>query len=122
MKNEEKTAWDRWLDAATHSLRLHPDLELARQELLDHLEDKTADLQRIFPDLTQDAAKEMALEQMGDPEEIDRAMEQAHSKLWGTLYWAIYALLQVTKLAMVLILPLYLWLAVFPLAFAWWPF
>ena len=121
-KDGTGTGWDQWLNAATHSLRTHPDMDLARQELRDHLEDKTADLRRIFPDLTAEAAEEMALTQMGDAGEISRELAQVHSKLWGTLYWLSYGLLGVAKLAAILFLPLYLWATVFPLAFDWWPF
>ena len=41
----------RWLDRAAAGIRSRPDREAVRAELEAHLEDKTADLVRIFPDL-----------------------------------------------------------------------
>ena len=43
----------RWLDRAAAGIRSRPDREAVRAELEAHLEDKTADPVRIFPDLWQ---------------------------------------------------------------------
>ena len=50
----ETGAWGlaRWLDTATRGIRFKPDRAAVRAELAAHLEDKRADLQRIFPDLS----------------------------------------------------------------------
>jgi len=124
MKKKQETAapWGQWLDRATRGLRNHPDWTLARQELLDHLEDKTADLERIFPGMTREEAQELALSQMGDPEEIGAALTRAHSRVLGALYWIFQGIIVLTGLVMLLVLPLYLWLMVLPLAVPNWPF
>lgn len=59
----------RWLDRAAAGIRSRPDREAVRAELEAHLEDKTADLVRIFPDL-----ERQAVEQMGDAEEIGKEL------------------------------------------------
>ena len=41
-----------WLDTAVKGIRFGPDRRAVRAELAGHLEDKSADLRRIFPDLT----------------------------------------------------------------------
>ena len=48
-----------WLYIATRGIRFRPDREAARAELAAHLEDKQADLQRIFPDLSPEEAEHM---------------------------------------------------------------
>lgn len=55
----------RWLDRAAAGIRSRPDREAVRAELEAHLEDKTADLVRIFPDLGRQEAERQAVEQMG---------------------------------------------------------
>lgn len=62
----------RWLDRAAAGIRSRPDREAVRAELEAHLEDKTADLVRIFPDLERQEAERQAVEQMGDAEEIGK--------------------------------------------------
>ena len=42
----------RWLDTAVKGVRFGPDRAAVRAELEAHLEDKEADLRRIFPDMT----------------------------------------------------------------------
>ena len=44
--------WSDWLDRAAGLIRFGPDRAEVRAELRAHLEDKTADLRRIFPDMT----------------------------------------------------------------------
>lgn len=121
-KQEIAAPWKQWLDTATRGLKNHPDWGLARQELLDHLEDKTADLERIFPGMTHEEAQELALSRMGDPEEIGAALARAHSKVLGALYWIFQGMIGFTGLVMILVLPLYLWFVVLPLAVPNWPF
>ena len=53
----------RWLDRAAAGIRSRPDREAVRAELEAHLEDKTADLVRIFPDLGRQEAERQAVEQ-----------------------------------------------------------
>ena len=55
-----------WLDTATRGIRFRPDRAAVRAELAAHLEDKTADFQRIFPDMTGEEAERRAVDEMGD--------------------------------------------------------
>jgi len=55
----------RWLDTATAGIRFQPDRKAVKEELAAHLEDKTADFQRIFPNMTREEAEDRALDQMG---------------------------------------------------------
>lgn len=68
----------RWLDRAAAGIRSRPDREAVRAELEAHLEDKTADLVRIFPDLGRQEAERQAVEQMGDAEEIGKELARLH--------------------------------------------
>ena len=81
-----------WLNAATRSIRFKPDRVAVRAELFAHLEDKQADLRRIFPDMTLGEAERRALESMGDPEELGRELAKIHSPwlgyLWVLSRWA----------------------------------
>ena len=76
----------RWLDTATRGIRFKPDRAAVRRELADHLEDKRADLQRIFPDLSLQEAESRALKAMGDPEELGRELARIHRPWLGYLW------------------------------------
>lgn len=81
-----------WLDAATRGIRFKPDRMAVREELFAHLEDKQADLRRIFPDMTRGEAERRAVESMGDAEELGRALAKIHKPwlgyLWVMSRWA----------------------------------
>ena len=62
-----------WLDTAVGGIRFGPDRKEVRAELQAHLEDKTADLQRIFPDISPEEAEAWAIGEMGDAEELRSA-------------------------------------------------
>lgn len=94
-----------WLTAATKGIRFGPDREAVMQELRDHLEDKTADLMRIFPDMAGWEAEDMALSRMGDPEEIGMELAKIHRPWLGYLWQASGIILKV--LAAVLIFALF---------------
>ncbi len=83
----------RWLDTATRGIRFRPDRAAVRRELAAHLEDKQADLQRIFPDLSHQEAEARALASMGDPEELGRELAKIHRPwlgyLWAASRWAL---------------------------------
>ena len=64
---------DRWLDQAVSGIRFGPDRAAVRAELEAHMEDKAADLQRIFPDISREEAEERTLSEMGDPAEIGKS-------------------------------------------------
>ena len=82
-----------WTRTATKQIRFGPDREAVVRELLEHIEDKKLDLERIFPDMTGDEAMEMALSQMGDPEEIGRELGKIHKPWLGYIWQASRILL-----------------------------
>ena len=94
MAHQPHTTWS-WLTAATRGIRFGPDREAVRAELYGHLEDKIADLRRIFPDLKREEAEDMALSQMGDPDAIGRELARLHRPwlgyLWRASRWASVA-------------------------------
>ena len=67
-----------WLDTAVSGIRFGPDRKAVRAELEGHIEDKTADLQRIFPGIPEEEARERALSGMGDPEELKISLAKVH--------------------------------------------
>lgn len=81
-----------WLDEAVKGIVFRPDRAAVRQELADHLEDKSRDLARIFPNMTPQEAEERTLEQMGDPAEIGRQLTRIHRPWLGWL-WRVSQLL-----------------------------
>ena len=93
---ERRNGPDAWLDTATAGVRFGPDRAAVRGELEAHLEDKAADLQRIFPELTAEEARVRALEQMGDAAEIGRELAKIHRPwlgwLWRASKWTAAAL------------------------------
>ena len=99
----------RWLETATAGIPFGPDRRAVRRELEEHLEDKARDLQRIFPDLTREAALERACAGMGDAAEVGRALARVHRPWLGYLWRASQVLL---ALALV-------WLAVVVIPLAW---
>ena len=72
-----------WLYIATRGIRFRPDREAARAELAAHLEDKQADLQRIFPDLSPEEAERRAVESMGDAWEVRKQLAKIHKPWLG---------------------------------------
>lgn len=76
----------RWLDTATRGIRFRPDRAAVRAELAAHLEDKQADLHRIFPDIPPEEAEQRALAAMGDPEELGRELAKIHRPWLGYLW------------------------------------
>ena len=79
---------DRWLDEATRGIRFGPDRRAVSEELAAHLEDKTADLQRIFPDMTEAEARERTISEMGNATELGKELARIH-KPWLGWLWAV---------------------------------
>ena len=102
-EQEKRAPAEGWLDKATASIRFGPDRKEVRAELSAHLEDKALDFQRIFPDLTEEEAKERAAAEMGDPEEIGKELAQLHKPLLGYAWLASKVLLGVVIGAAVLL-------------------
>lgn len=95
----ENMALLRWLETAVSGIRFKPDRLAVRAELYAHLEDKTLDLIRIFPDIDPDEARDRALAGMGDAEELKKKLEKIHRPWLGYLWtasrflvWALLAL------------------------------
>ena len=86
---------DQWLDKATAGIRFGPDRRAVSEELAAHLEDKAADLRRIFPDMTEEEAWERATSEMGDPAEIGKALARLHKPWLGYLWRASQVLMAV---------------------------
>ena len=84
---EQKTT-SAWLHTAVAGIRFRPDREAVERELREHIEDKTLDLMRIFPDMTEEEARERALSQMGDPVEIGKELAKIHKPWLGYLWRA----------------------------------
>lgn len=88
-----------WLSIATSGIRFGPDREAVRAELMEHMEDKSADLLRIFPDMTEEEAGEQALAGMGDAWELKKELARVHRPWLGWLWrctqvlvWGLLAL------------------------------
>ena len=86
--SQKSGAAAQWLDEAVKGIRFGPDRAAVRAELEAHLEDKAADLQRIFPDMLPEDAEARALEDMGDPAEIGKALARIHKPWLGYLWRA----------------------------------
>ena len=93
-----------WLHTAVAGIRFKPDRKAVEAELREHIEDKTLDLMRIFPDMTAEEAGERALSQMGDPEEIGRELAKVH-KPWLGYLWVVTR----TVLLLVLVVSAFRW-------------
>ncbi len=85
---QEKSPQDQWLDEATRGIRFGDDRRAVRAELQAHLEDKAADLQRIFPGLDRRRILSRVLEEMGDPEDLSQALAAVH-KPWLGYLWTV---------------------------------
>ena len=89
----------RWLDTAVGGIRFGPDRAAVREELEAHMEDKAADLQRIFPGISREEAEERALSEMGDPAEIGKELARVHKPWLGWLWRASGVLLALVLIA-----------------------
>ena len=92
-EQEKRAPAAEWLDAATRPIRFGPDRRAVRRELEEHLEDKALDLQRIFPDLSQEEAWARAVSEMGDGAELGRELAKLHKPLLGYVWLASKVLL-----------------------------
>ena len=100
--SQKSGAAAQWLDEAVKGIRFGPDRAAVRAELEAHLEDKEADLRRIFPDMTPEEAEARALSQMGSPEEIGKELARIHKPWLGYLWRASQAALAAVLLMLVL--------------------
>lgn len=101
--NNLRQSWESWLDTAVGGIRFGYDRRAVRAELSAHLEDKAADLQRIFPDMTAKEAEQRALGEMGDAEELRSALAKIHRPWLGWLWRASQAALALLLLVMAIV-------------------
>ena len=86
MDGKQNTARE-WLETATKGIRFRPDRLAVEAELREHLEDKTADMARIFHIEGEEVERE-ALKRMGDPEELGKKLAKIHRPWLGYLWLA----------------------------------
>lgn len=94
---------ENWLDTAVSGIRFGPDRRAVREELEGHIEDKAADLMRIFPDIPDGEARERALAGMGDPEALKISLARVHKPWLGRL-WVLSCLTLVPAAAVALVM------------------
>jgi len=82
----DNQAWRNWCEEVLTQVRFQPDHPAIRQELMAHLEDSCADLERLGYD--RDLAEQRALGAMGSASLVGSAMDRAHHPLWGWLWQA----------------------------------
>lgn len=70
------------MDRVVQHVRFRPDRGAVRRELAGHLDDSAAALQQA-EGMDAETAYAQAVENMGDPDEIGRALDRAHSPLLG---------------------------------------
>lgn len=92
---------ERWLNRAASEIKFRPDREMVRAELRGHIEDKIADLQRIFPDIPESEARDRALMGMGDVDELSCSLAKVHKPWLGRLWYACRGLLILSVLVWV---------------------
>lgn len=92
---QEKKGWTPrgWVGAATGGIRFKPDREAVQAELLAHIEDKRADLRRLYPEMNERELDALATRQMGDPGQVGRALARLHRPWLGYLWRASQVLL-----------------------------
>ena len=101
---DNKMTRGEWLYKATREIRFKLDREEVEEELRAHLEDKLEDIHRIFPDIPAEEAEQRILADMGDPEEVGKALARIHRPWWGYLWRASRVLL-----AVLLVVNLFFW-------------
>ena len=83
-----------WRATVVERVRFKPDRQAIAAELTAHYEDHVRDLERL--DYPPELAKQRALEAMGDPEAIGRALDRVHKPwlgwLWRLSRWLMAAL------------------------------
>lgn len=99
--NRAREEW--WLDLATSGIRFGPDRRAVSEELAAHLEDKTADFRRIFPDMTESEVWDRTLSEMGDPRELGKELAKIHRPWLGYLWRASQAALAAALLVLLVL-------------------
>lgn len=94
-------AFRNWCTQVTEQVRFWPDRKDIAKELTAHYEDHVRDLERL--DYPTKLAERRALDAMGDPEEIGRALDRVH-KPWLGWLWIVSRVVLLLTLVTVLIL------------------
>jgi len=89
---------DKWLDTAVSDICFAPDRQSVREELEGHIEDRAADLRRVFPDIPEEEALSRALAGMGDAEELKVELARIHRPWMGWLWKLSQVILAVVLL------------------------
>lgn len=88
---QECRAWRVWCESVLTQVRFRPDHPAIWKELMAHLEDSRADLERLGYERA--LAEQRALDAMGSAFLVGSAMDQAHHPFWGWLWQVTRALL-----------------------------
>jgi len=115
--------FDEWLNTAVSGIRFYYDREEVRQELYHHFEDKTLDLMRFYPQISESEAEELALARMGDAEELKDELARIHKpwvgNLWAVSVWllflAVFALILISLFVLKLLYDNYFRWAIYDL-------
>ncbi len=92
--------YTQWLDIATAGILDPHERESARQELLDHMEDRAED--RMAKGVSRTSAMDAACSAMGDPHEVAALLRRAHQPI-------LTRLLQLTKKVAILLAIVTVW-------------
>lgn len=102
---QECRAWRVWCESVLTQVRFRPDHPAIWKELMAHLEDSRADLERLGYERA--LAEQRALDAMGSAFLVGSAMDQAHHPFWGWLWQAT----RVLMLALAVTAAVTLWFA-----------
>lgn len=75
-----------WVATATINIRFKPDREAVARELEEHIEDRYLDIQRIFPNMSEEEVLARTMKGMGDRYEIARELGRIHKPWLGYLW------------------------------------
>lgn len=96
-------AFRKWCGQVTDQVRFKPDRAAIAKELTAHYEDHVRDLERL--DYPQKLAEQRALDAMGDPELIGKALNRVHQPWLGWLWLASRVVLILTLITAFVSLP-----------------
>ena len=95
-----------WRNKVTAQVRFWPDRESIAQELTAHYEDHVQDLERL--EYPTELARQRALDAMGDPEIVGKALDRVHQPWLGWL-WMVSQVAVTVCLALVLVYAIGYW-------------
>ncbi len=91
-------AWESWCNTVLSQVRFQPDHKAIRRELMGHMEDGRADLERLG--YGRELAEQRTLDAMGSAFLVGSAMDKAHHPLLGWIWrvsrWLVMLLLVLT--------------------------